>query len=147
RGPTRHAVEFLFVGFAWRVVVIHAPGDAFADAVEAQPVVAGPHRQKAGEILKVLQLMTRARREDAVDHAKRELLLAPELIQRRIILRREVVAARVDHAGQAKGAQFAKKTPRAVDGLLHRRFWQPGIERGDGGTVACDPTRRLSLAV
>src|SRR5271163_1969186 len=66
-GPERHPIKLVLVSLGWIFVVVHAPGDAFADAVEAQSIVTGAHGEKLRVGVKILQLLARTWREYAVD--------------------------------------------------------------------------------
>src|SRR6266850_1480584 len=101
-GPAQHFVELLFLRVARIVVVVEAPGDVLADAVEAQPVVTEAHRQHLRQLLEVFEFAVAARRAQAVAHAQGEPVLAPDLEQRLVVRYLDVVAARLADAGAAR---------------------------------------------
>ncbi|OIQ71233.1 hypothetical protein GALL_471520 [mine drainage metagenome] len=146
-GPARDAIKLLLVGITRSIVVIHAPGDAFADAVEAQQIVAGAHRQEPRVSLKILEFLSGTWRKNAVDDAYRQCLLTPQPEQRRVIFRCKVVPAGVDHSGEPEPVQFPQETTRAIDSLFQLGLWQARIQRGNGRTCPDDPAGSHAIGV
>ena len=145
RRPAQHLVKLLLLRLGRLLVVVHAPGDVLADAVEAQPVVAEAHRQHRGQRLEIRELVVAARRAQAVDDADRQRAVAPHLEQRAVGLDRHVVAAGIEHAGDAEAVERAEERARAGDLLLHARARQPVEQVADGAVVGRDPAGRLAV--
>ena len=129
--PLRGLVERFLVGLGRLVFVVHAEGDALADAVEPQHIVAKAHRQELCELLEFVELLAALLRKIAVVHAHGQRLLAPHAEQRRVFRGRHVEAARIDDAGKADAVELAEELARALDLLLEGRRGQLVEQRDD----------------
>ena len=145
RGPLVDLIKLLLLRLGGIVVVVHAPGDVLADAVETQPVVAEAHRQHLRYGLVVLELPAATLRKQAVydPHAERAVL--PELEQRLIACSRQVEAAGIAHAGNPQAVELAEELPRALDTLVECRQRQLVKQAADGGIVSEDPAGRRAV--
>ena len=123
RGPARDFVILIEIGLR-RLSgdAVHRPSDAFADAVEAQHLVAKSHRHHGEIILVFLELVARRDTAEAVDNAQCQLLVPPNLEDGLITLGRDVISSRIDYSSQPEAIQFAEKFFGALDLLLEGRF-------------------------
>ena len=109
-----------------------------------QHVVTESLRHHREIVLVFVELRAVGHAAQAVGDAQRELPVAPDLEQRLVLARRDVVAARIDDAGQAQAIELAEKELRALDLLLERRLGQ-AVEQLD--QVAGDRSGRLARRV
>ena len=84
-----------------------------------QAVVAEAHRQQRREALELGELAARRLAVQAVRDAHRELAAPPDVEQRLIVGREQVVAAGIDDAREPEPIQLAEELARALD-LLAR---------------------------
>ena len=145
RGPLKHAKEPLAIIFRGLFVVVHAPDDILADAVEAKVIVTEAHRHGLGHGLQVLAFVAAARRAQAVGDANRERAVAPDLEQRPVFRDRHVVAAWIEHTGDSEPVERPEESTGAGNLLLEARAWQQVIDVADGAVVAADPAGRLAV--
>src|SRR6516164_4014021 len=85
--------------------------------------------------------------EQAVAHTDRELTVLPDLEQSLVLVRRQVVAAGVEDAGQSEAIELAEKPNGAGDFLVVGRQRKLVEQPGDCRVVAEDPARWFSVRV
>ena len=95
--------------------------------------------------LQILQLVAAPRRAQAVDHAQRQGVIAPHPEQRPIGLDRQIVAAGIEHAGDAEAVEGAEERARAGHLLLEARPRQLVEQVADGPVAAGDPAGRPAV--
>ena len=124
-GPAHDFVILRYVGFGCLPGnTIHSPGDAFADAVEAQHLVAKSHRHHGQIIFVLLEFVGRRHAAEAVNHAQRQLSVVPDLEERLVRFRPDVISSGIHHPGQTQAIQFTEKFLRALDLLVEGRLGQ-----------------------
>src|SRR5580704_6130984 len=79
RGPADDLVILLFIVGGRMVVVVHAPGDAFPDAVELQHFVAKSLRQHLRQTFQLFKFLAGSRAAQAISDSERQLMLPPNL--------------------------------------------------------------------
>jgi hypothetical protein len=82
------------------VIVIHGSGDTFSDAVKPEHAIAESHGQQARQGLQFLKLRAGCLAAEAIGDPYGHLVTAPHLELRLVVFRREIIAARIDDAGQ-----------------------------------------------
>src|SRR5205085_4214954 len=95
-GPSGDAIEVLLLCLSRRVVVVHAPGHALADAVKAKHALAYSHGKEAGKRLEIGKLATRPRPANAVGDANGQLVGTRQPGQGLILFGREIMSARIE---------------------------------------------------
>ena len=106
-----------------------------------QPVVAEAHRQQRRETLQLRELAAGRLAVQAVRDAHRELAAPPDVEQRLIVGREQVVAAGIDDAREPEPVQLAEELARALHLLGERRLRQPIEQRDDRALPAADRAR------
>src|SRR6478609_8366280 len=129
------------------VISVKTPGDVLANAIEAQPLISEAHRQQLSQPFKIVQLVPAARRADAIAYAHSQSALAPDLEQCLICGDREVVAARVGHAGDTQCVESTEERARARNLLSECRPRQQIVEVADRPVVCAQPARRMAILV
>ena len=94
-------------------IVVHRPGDTFAESIEPQHIVTEAHRKKLQQALVFVEFLAGRHAAQAVGHPQREMAFAPDLEDGFVTLRLKIVAAGVDHAGQPQAIQLAEELARA----------------------------------
>ena len=113
-GPAHDLVVALLVLGRRLGIVVHRKRDALAEPVEVQAVVAEAHRQQRREALQLGELAARRLAVQAVGDAHRELAAPPDVEQRLIVGREQVVAAGIDDAREPEPIQLAEELARAL---------------------------------
>jgi hypothetical protein len=112
--------------------------DDLADADDAQPVVAEARLRVAGQLLELRQLAAGLGGAVVDAGAQRELVAAPQLEQRVVVLEADADATGVDDADQAQAGERAQQVAGRGDLPLERRPWHARQDLGVGEHAAHD---------